>query len=172
MKKENFARVYEEYHKLVLHIAFDGLKDYDLAQDVCQEVFIAFSEKIDGLDEELVKGWFVKNANRKTVDVQRKPYRKNEISGEIKDEMCPQVVVEYLVEEDEGRRNEFRQFLLEKLKEKNPVWYDLMILVVVEKESTKAVAQEYGMTVVNLRMKISRARHWRTKNYYEAYQEL
>ena len=94
MKKENFARVYEEYHKLVLHIAFDGLKDYDLAQDVCQEVFIAFNEKIDGLDEELVKGWFVKNANRKTVDVQRKPYRKNEISGEIKDEMCPQVVVE------------------------------------------------------------------------------
>ena len=80
MKKENFARVYEEYHKLVLHIAFDGLKDYDLAQDVCQEVFIAFNEKIDGLDEELVKGWFVKNANRKTVDVQRKPYRKNEIS--------------------------------------------------------------------------------------------
>ena len=39
MKKEDFDRIYMEYHKLVQHVAFDILQDHNLAQDVCQEVF-------------------------------------------------------------------------------------------------------------------------------------
>ncbi len=173
MKREVFDRVYEDYHKLVLHIAFDGLQDYDLAQDVCQEVFCKLHEKIDLLDEGLIKGWIVKNAQRKTIDFLRRAYLKNEVFSEIEEDMQQAVVVEYLVEEeDECRRKEFRAHMFEKLKEKNLVWYDLMMRVVVGKESTKAVAQDYGMTVVNLRMKISRARRWLYNNYYQVYREL
>lgn len=178
MKREHFDQVYEDYHKLVLHIAFDGLRDHSLAQDVCQEVFCKLHEKIDGLDEELIQGWIVRNAHRKTIDFLRRAYLKNEVYRDIDEAMLDQklfdagLAVEYLVAEEEQRRAEFRSFLLARLKEKNPVWYDLMIRVVIGKESTKAVAQDHNMTVVNLRMKISRARRWLYKNYYQDYQDL
>ena len=45
MKKEEFEPVYIEYHQMVIHLAYDVLHDYDLAQDVCQEVFMKMDEK-------------------------------------------------------------------------------------------------------------------------------
>ena len=42
----------------------------------------------------------------------------------------------------------------------------------VESEPAAMVAEEYGITVVNLRMKISRARQWLYKNYHQSYLEL
>lgn len=172
MKRENFNRMYEQYYRLVIHVAYDMLRDYDLAQDVCQEVFVKFNEKIEGLDEDKLKGWMLRNAQRKTIDFLRKAYRRREISvGDEK--MEHELVVEYLTEvEDESSRRQFRNFVLEELKEKNPMWYDLMVRVVVCDEPAKAVAEDYGVTVMNLRVKISRARRWLYNNYYKYYQEL
>ena len=82
-------------------------------------------------------------------------------------------VVEYLLEvENEKSRRQFRNFVLDKLKQKNQTWYELMMRVVVESEPAAMVAEEYGITVVNLRMKISRARQWLYKNYHQSYLEL
>ena len=63
MKKEDFDRIYMEYHKLVQHVAFDILQDHNLAQDVCQEVFIKLHQKIERLDENLIKGWILRNTH-------------------------------------------------------------------------------------------------------------
>lgn len=172
MKIEDFESIYLEYHHMVIHLAFDILHDRDLAQDVCQEVFIKFHEKIEHLDRDRIKGWLLRCGKRKAIDFLRRSYRKNEVSA-ISEKMEEDFVVEYLLEtENEKSRRKFRNFLLEKLKQKNQMWYELMIRVVVENESAAAVAEEYGITLVNLRMKISRARHWLYKNYYQSYQEL
>lgn len=172
MRRENFCHVYEEYHKLVIHLAYDVLKDYALAEDVCHEVFIKFYEKIEELDEERVKGWLLRCGRRKAIDFVRRSYWKREIS-ETLEQAELDLVTDYLLEaESENDRKQFRNFVLEELKKKNKVWYDLMMRVVVGNESAAAVAQEYNMTLVNLRMKISRARHWLYKNYYQHYQEL
>lgn len=56
MERESFNRIYKQYYKLVIHVAFDLLHDYDLAEDVCQEVFVKFHKKIEGLDEDKLKG--------------------------------------------------------------------------------------------------------------------
>lgn len=172
MKKESFGRVYDEYHKLVLHVAFDILRDYDLAEDVCQEVFIKLYEKIDNLDEDRVKGWLLRCGQRKAIDFVRRAYRKKEVS-ESSEKAEQDLVVEYLLEvEKESDRRQFRNFVLEELERKNQVWYELIVRVVMGNESAKAVAQEYGMTLVSMRMRISRARHWLYKNFYHHYQKL
>ncbi len=172
MDKENYGRVYKEYYRLVAHLAFDILQDYSLAEDVCQEVFFKLHKKIETLDEERVKGWLLRCAQRQAIDFARKAYWKREVSeGEVWVEK--DLVVDYLLEkEDEDGRRQFRNFVLEELERKNKVWHDLMVRVVIGKEPATAVAQEYGMTLVNLRMKISRARRWLYKNYYQGYQEL
>lgn len=172
MNRESFNCVFEEYHKLVAHLAFDILQDYSLAEDVCQEVFIKFHEKMEDLDDERVKGWLLRCGQRKAIDFVRRSYRKKEVA-EIAEQAENDLVVDYLLEmESESDRRQFRNFVLEKLKMKNEVWHDLMVRVVIGNEPAMAVAQEYGMTVVNLRMKISRARHWLYKNYYQCYQDL
>lgn len=172
MERESFNRIYKQYYKLVTHVAFDILQDYNLAEDVCQEVFVKFHKKIEGLDEEKLKGWMLRNTHRKTIDFLRKSYHKREIPV-IGEEMEQELVAQYLVEtEDESCRKEFRCFVLEELKEKNPIWHDLMVRVVIGNESAESVAQDYGITVTNLRVKISRARSWLYRNYYRYYQEL
>ncbi len=175
MKKEEFESVYFEYHHMVIHLAFDILHDQNLAEDVCQEVFLKLNEKIESLDRSRIKGWLLRCGRRKSIDFTRRAYRKNEVSPmtEMTEKMEKDFVIEYLVEaENEKSRRDFRNFLLNELRKKNQMWYNLIIRVVVENESSSAVAEEYGITVMNLRMKISRARHWLYKNYYQSYQEL
>ena len=172
MKREEFEDVYREYHHMVIHLAYDGLHDYDLAQDVCQEVFMKMDEKIESLDRDRIKGWLLRCGKRKSIDFVRRAYRKNEVSV-IAEKMEEDFVVEYLLEiETEKSRKQFRNFVLDKLKQKNQTWYELVVRVVVESEPAVMVAEEYGITVENLRMKISRARHWLYKNYYQSYLEL
>lgn len=172
MKKEEFESIYLEYHHMVIHLALDILHDQNLAEDVCQEVFLKLNEKIEDLDKIRIKGWLLRCGKRKSIDFARRSYRKNEVSI-IVEKMEENFVIEYLVEaENENSRRSFRNFLLDELKKKNRMWYNLIIRVVVENESPEAVAEDYGITVVNLRMKISRARHWLYKNYYQSYQKL
>lgn len=172
MRKDCFDQVYEEYHKLVIHVAFDILQDYSLAQDVCQEVFVKLHQKIERLDESKIKGWILRNAQRKAIDFWRKTYRKKEIPV-VRETMERASIVEYMLEEEnECRRKGFRDFLLDRLRDQNPVWYDLMVRVVVENEPIEEVAKDYGMSVMSLRMRISRARRWLYANYYRDYREL
>lgn len=172
MKKESFDQLYEDYHKLVLHLAYDILQDYGLAQDVCQEVYIKLHKKIEGLDEKLIKGWILRNTYRTAIDFWRKSYRKNEIPV-IKEKIERTLVEECLVEaENESSRKEFRDFLLDRLRDHNPMWYDLMMRVVVENEPVRDVAKDYGMTEMGLRMRLSRARRWLCANYHKDYRGL
>lgn len=172
MRKDCFDKVYEDYHKLVIHVAFDILQDHNLAQDVCQEVFIKLHQKIERLDEDKIKGWILRNTQRKAIDFWRKSYRKKEIPV-VREKMEQTVIVECLLEEEnECRRKGFRNFLLDKLKDQNPIWYDLMVRVVVENEPAEEVAKDHGMSVMSLRMRISRARRWLCTNYYRDYRDL
>ena len=73
--------------------------------------------------------------------------------------------------ETECRRKEFRNFLLDELKEKNPLWHDLMVRVVVENEPASEVAREYGLSELGMWMRLSRARRWLYANYYQSYRK-
>ena len=80
MKREEFDPVYVEYHQMVTHLAYDVLHDYDLAQDVCQEVFMKLNEKIESLDRARIKGWLLRCAKRKSIESAGKGCRKNKVS--------------------------------------------------------------------------------------------
>ena len=172
MRRDCFDQVYEDYHKLVAHVAYDILQDHSLAQDVCQEVFIKLHQKIERLDEDKIKGWILRNTQRKAIDFWRKSYRKREIPVD-KEKIERAFVGEYLLEkEDECRRREFRVFLLDRLEEHDPVGHDLMIRVVVENEPAAEVAEDYGMSVLSMWLKIWRARRWLYANYHQEYRDL
>ena len=78
MKISDFDRVYQKYVDLVHYAAYSMVRDYHLAQDVCQEVFIKMYRAIDGLDEKSIKGWLLVVSRLTAIDALRKRTRRRE----------------------------------------------------------------------------------------------
>ena len=51
MKIERFDEIYLRYYRLSLKVAYSVVHDVELAQDICQEVFITMFFKLDEIDE-------------------------------------------------------------------------------------------------------------------------
>ena len=59
MKIERFDEIYLRYYRLSLKVAYSVVHDVELAQDICQEVFITMFFKLDEIDEEFAKAWIL-----------------------------------------------------------------------------------------------------------------
>ena len=92
MNWESLKQVYDDHHEQVLHVSFDILQDYGLAEDICAEVFVEFYE-MENLAEWRVKGWLLERARKKAVRSLKKFSKKREQG----------LIVEYKVERKDKR---------------------------------------------------------------------
>lgn len=51
MTEEKFREIFRQYYRLVMKAAYCVLFDADLSQDICQETFLKFLEKVDTVDK-------------------------------------------------------------------------------------------------------------------------
>lgn len=171
MSLQDYIQAYDAYFRLARKIAYDILRDHDLAGDVAQELFTELFQKKEQLDSDLIKYWIVIHANRRAIDCQRRPCRRREtdfFTLELPNLACP-VEAETLV----LRREQiyYRFSALEALKNHNKDWYDILIRYHVHDESYNSMAKSYGMTAENLRKQVSRARKWLSEKVRELYEE-
>ena len=81
MRNELYEIIYLKYRNLSRSIACETIQDLDLAEDIAQEVFKKFYEKMDTLDltdEEHLRAWIINASYRKAIDFARKAYRHHE----------------------------------------------------------------------------------------------
>lgn len=173
MKEESFKRIYDATYRLSMKIAFDIIKDPWLTEDICQEVFLKMAQKFDDADENLIRAWIALNTKRKAIDYYRRIMSKGELCG-VAENLAYQespigVPERFLLN---MRQQKFRETVLLRLKEKNTVWHEFMVRVVIMEEDPQAVADEYGITLYNLRTHIHRARVWIRKEFGEEYESL
>jgi RNA polymerase sigma factor (sigma-70 family) len=159
MEKAVFEGIYDRYVDLVCYTACRIVRDYHLAQDVCQEVF----EKLYFLKEkpemQRIKGWLLITTRNTAVDFlrKRKRYRENGESTVEAAGAAGQTL------EERQRQTEQREFfcrVLGVLREKNPVWYEIMVDMEVEGHPAGQTARKLGITESNLRVCRCRARKW------------
>lgn len=184
MNEKRFREIYEQYYRLVKSVAFSVLKDYDFAEDVSQEVFLLFSQKVETLKEEYYNQWFLVNTKRKAIDFCRKAYQVHEVAAS----MCPDEdgghldnaaewlgdIKQNLFEDEIAHKIMLRELtgkLFEDLANKNSEWYEIMMRTVVEGESTEEVARALGISIGNLRAKKHRRKKWIKENFKETYEE-
>lgn len=170
MKVEKFDEIYSKYYRLSLKVAYSVIHDMDLAQDICQEVFVTMFFKLDEIDEIYAKAWILAYSKRIAVDFCRKSYNRHEVVSEILETgntVSWSGNPEELILRKELCRKKLNIFM--SLKNKNEVWFDLIRRVVVNEENPVSVASDYGMSVKYMRTLISRARHWMRKEL--SYQE-
>lgn len=176
MKRTEFDRIYETYVDLSHSIAYHVLKDYHLAMDVSQELFVSLYKKMDELDEDLVKYWITKNSRRIAIDHWRKLQKTQTISldtNESIDEEWALDVESYV--EKQQRQDELEKFkgnLFEALVEKDPEMYDVVTKLMVDEENPKEVAEKKGITIGNLRTRLYRAKKWMRKQFGDEYYNL
>lgn len=79
MTEEKFREIFRQYYRLVMKAAYCVLFDADLSQDICQETFLKFLEKVDTVDKTRYAEWLTVCARRKAIDFCKKAYQVHEV---------------------------------------------------------------------------------------------
>lgn len=172
MNEDKLKKIFDQYYLLVTDIAYSVLRDYHAAQDVCQEVFLKFCEKMGTMEEARIKPWLILAAKNKAIDYKRAAYRKHEMQSSETLEACY-----YKVEslEKHMRDLEYRNLrneLFGRLKEEKPEFLNMIIASCIEGKSGEQIAREFGISEENVRTKLHRARLWIRSHYGSKYEEL
>lgn len=119
-KLKSFETAYQEYYSDLVRYAYKMTSDYDEANDLCQEVFITFYNKIDQIDN--VKNWLFSTLKFNIYNY----YRKNKMNpldiGEINDKDQPvyenkfadtKIILNDAIENSENFDNELEKKILD-----------------------------------------------------------
>ena len=137
MTEDKFRSIYQQHYRLVMRVVYSVLKDVDFSEDICQEVFLLFSENVDTLEEECFKQWFIVTAKRKSIDFCRKAYQVHEVASSISDTeeslmdrssvwISSKSYAQVSSEEEIMHKLELQELtdrMLSELKKKNRHWY-------------------------------------------------
>lgn len=163
-KNEDFEDIYVKYRKFSVNVALKIVKDKTVAEDICQEVFYKLyklGEKLDLENDAKVRSLIFMTTINSAKDYYKKSYVKRE-----------QLVEDEVVEEaGDDRYNpearllrmeekEYEKLVLQKLHDKNPVNYDILIKTKILGMSPDSVAEEYGITRNNVNNRILRTKVW------------
>lgn len=167
MNEEILEYIYRKYRKLVLDTAYSVLKDFYLAQDVCQEVFIKLSSKKIKLAEkpDQMKRFLIAVTYHRAIDY----YRSIHAHGEV----CLDDAESLVMNSDIEDKIDFEIFMAEMfkgLKEKNEEWHQIVLRVGFYDEPAEIVARNLGISINLLRTKYHRAKKWIRIHYESEYE--
>lgn len=186
MTEDKFRSIYQQHYRLVMKVVYSVLNDVDFSEDICQEVFLLFSENVDTLEDECLKQWFIVTAKRKSIDFCRKAYQVHEVVSSISDTeeslidrssvwISSKSYAQVSSEEEIMHKLELQELtdrMLSELKKKNRHWYEILRRTFLNEEKAEDVARALGISVENLRAKKHRLKIWINKHYRESFEEL
>ena len=163
---ENFDDFYDHFQRFSAYVAFCQVNDFDLAQDISQEVFIAFfkvKEKLDYADTKRLKALVIKATTNKCIDYFRKSSSGQEICTINDEENTYEPVDEKNNPEARMLRMEdekYKKLILSRLRQRNPMNYEILIKTKYYRLPVAKVASEYGITANNVNNRNLRSKAW------------
>lgn len=166
---ENFDDFYDRYQRFSAYVALCIVNDPDLAQDISQEVFIALLKIKDRLDysrEDRLKALVTKATTNKCIDYFRKASSSREICTiddekntyePVDEKSNPEARILRMEEE------EYHKLILSRLRQKNPMNYEILIKTKLHRLPAAEVADEYGITENNVNNRNRRSKEWITE---------
>jgi len=182
-KEERFRELYWKYHRLILHIAYERVRDCYIAQDICQEVFLKMLRKLNlSAADENIRAWLVVVTDHAAKDVLKKggkygapvsnggeyaaddSFRYKKTARKRAD--CEDDPVERFL------RKELSVRILEHLRMVSEEQYEIVVLICCMQMSVAEAAARLGMSYDRLTMKLHRARKWIREQYGAEYEQL
>lgn len=172
-----FNEIYGEYKNLVLKAAYmySGDKS-DVAEDITQDTFLKLYIDFDELKKGNIPSWLFTTAKHAAINHRKKSKREILIGDrEEFDETLPageSSEEKYLDDELEEERRRLHERIFTDLIEKNPRWYDAIILAYYMDIPQAKAAEIMGMRLQAFHTMLHRAKKWIKKKYGVEYEEM
>lgn len=166
---ENFDDFYDQFQGFSAYVAFCHVKDFELARDISQEVFIALfkvRDKLNYANPKSLKSLVMKATTNKCIDYFRKASSGREICTIDDSENTYEPVDEQSNPEARMLRMEeekYQKLILSRLRQRNPMNYEILIKTKYHRLSAEEVASEYGITANNVNNRNLRSKAWLTE---------
>lgn len=173
MADKRLKEIYDQYYLLVMDVAFKVLRDYHLAQDVCQDVFMRLSTNRINKERstEEIRKYLMVVAHNRAIDYYRSKMRRNETVLQSENRSVGSDRFFEIMEQTEDRKI-FTSNLLGDLKRHRRDWYEIVLRIEVYDYTAEEVARELGISSSLVRSKLCRAKKWLVKNYRREYEKL
>ena len=161
---------------MVIRNAYLVTKDYYAAEDICQETFVRLNARLDQIPDENVRSWLLRTSRRLALDHQRNEERRGDSPAytEWEEEMEAHVASEcFDLSELLEKREEIRarKETLMLLKERRPLWYDVLLMSCVEEMCNGAIGLQLDITPSLVSKWKERAGRWLRECYEKDYLE-
>ncbi len=162
MEFEAFYLLYRKYSERTIKAL---IGDFYQAEDLVQETFLKLyrmRDHLDFSDSKKVQALVCIVSRQKSLDYLRSKAARERMSAEIVESQGSPEYIQKGVEAEILKKERYRnvQNALRKLKEKNRISYEALIRCVYRDESPGKVAEDLEITVNDLYVRISRARHF------------
>lgn len=175
-KEERFDAIYRAYQNDVYKISLYYTKDAYAAEDIAQQVFYKFYQHFENVNPERIRAYLLRSARNYSYNWLRDS--KREVQGEFLENIPEEKQLQQGVEERYmwiERHKENRALankIMERLRQENESWYDIITLIYCLEKSHEEVCDELDITRDVLYSKIYRAKRWIQKTYEEEYKSL
>lgn len=171
MKNERFKEYFLKYKNLIIRLVMLKLNDYQVAQEICQQVYVSFYTNMDKVQPDLVKAWLIKCAQNAVIDYVRRNKLRREVLLDVSVTEEGSILMEETLELHSRRMEnlELTGRILREVREVNPLWYELLMLCCVEELSYEEASERLNIPVDVLRARMHRARAYIRKRFGNEY---
>lgn len=174
-KEDHFQNIYEVYSDDIFRLCMHYTKNYDVSQEITQNVFFKLYLHMDHVSLDSIRPWLVRTAKNMVYNHSRDS--RYEMLGEVIELMLDKVDPEASLEEKYVRNEQRREAgelchsILGRLYVEHQGWYEALILVYCLEKTQLEAANELGITLEVLHSRLYRAKQWIRKNYERKYRE-
>jgi len=160
MDKNKFEAVLHSEKKKIFNYLFKILRNREDAEDILQEVFIAFYNKMETVDENYYTSYLYRAAHNKALNLIKSKKRKDDLNVHFDDmERIPDTP-----EETENPNNAKVRNAMQQLKDEQALMLELKYY---QKKSYKEIAEVLETTVSAVDSKLVRAKRKLTKLFLQ-----
>ena len=173
MKNERFEEYFLKYKNLIIRLVMLKLDDYQVAQEICQQVYVALYTNMDKVHPDLVKAWLIRCTQNADIDY----VRRRKVKKEVFVDTSVAEVGNFLMEESVellAKKLDDRELtgrILREVKEVNTLWFEALMLCCVEGLSYEEASEKLNVPVDVLRARMYRARAYIRKKFGDEYPE-
>ena len=154
---QTLEEMYEQYHKLIYHIAYNITKDVHLSQDVSQETFLKAYIKMDTLEDPAkIKSWLTTIAKCTAIDIIRQRSKRNETCIEEHEEF--HAIEDHHSLEDEIDARFLKSSIQDHITHLPLTQQEVMALKVTEDMSDREIATRLNLPPSTVKTRFHRAR--------------
>lgn len=168
VKKGNqhaFRLIVEQYQGYIFKVAFGILRNEKDAEDAAQDIFLKIYLSLPKYEHQGFKTWITRIATNHSIDMKRKAFRQREESSDT-------VYQDFQVPTNESVEKQFFQeekldLIRSRLDELPEGYRDVVFDFYIEEKSYQEIAENYGVQIKTIEMKLYRARKWMKEKWKE-----